>query len=184
MRTFFAIELTDEVRKELSSIQERLIEANADIKWVKPENIHLTLKFLGDINESQVEKIKSILDETAKNHKAFKSSLFKIGAFPKLEYPRVIWVGIDENCSIIEEIAIKIDDACEKLGFQKEERQFSAHLTVGRVRSSKNKAVLREKILSTEIRPISFPVTKLTLFQSTLTPQGPVYTSLHESQLI
>ncbi len=183
MRAFIAIELPDDVRRKLASIQEELKKANADIKWVKPENIHLTLKFLGNIPDDKIEKIKALLDKIASRHGKFEAILFKIGAFPKLEYPRVIWVGMDKGCNLAEEIAVKIEDGCEHIGFAKEKRPFSAHLTLGRVRTGKNKVALKEKLLSTAVKPQSFIVDKIILFQSTLTPRGPIYTPLHSSIL-
>jgi len=183
MRAFIAIELPDNIKEELSSIQSDLKTAQADVKWVKTENIHLTLKFLGEVSEVKITEIKTAIDRVSKDHKKFETSLFKAGAFPKIDNPRVIWVGIDRNCSLIEEIALKIDEECEKLGFKREERQFSAHLTIGRVRSGKNKDPLKEKLLAQDVKEQAFTVDKLTLFQSTLTPSGPIYTSLYTAPL-
>lgn len=183
MRAFIAIELPEEIRREIAYIQEELKQAEADVKWVIPENIHLTLKFLGNVPDDKIEKIKTTLDIIATAHKKFETSLFKIGVFPKLEYPRVVWIGVDKNCALIEEIASKVEDKCESIGFPKEDRPFSAHLTIGRVRSPKNKGVLKEKMLSISVKPHSFIVDKLMLFQSTLTPKGPIYTTLHQFPL-
>jgi len=183
MRTFIAIELSDEVNSELAAIQEELKKASSDVKWVETANIHLTLKFLGDVDERKAGEIKSILDKIASEYKKFEMSLFKIGAFPKLDYPRVIWVGIDKNCATVEEMAQHIENECEKIGFKKEDRPFSAHLTLGRVRSPKNKEALKDKILSISVKPLNFNADKITLFQSTLTPKGSIYTVLHQSPL-
>jgi len=183
MRTFIAIELSNDIRKELASLQNELKTADADVKWVKPENIHLTLKFLGEVKEESVEAIASALDKVGSGYTKFDISLFKVGAFPKLDHPRVIWVGIDNNCSVVEEIAVKIEDECEKLSFPREKRSFSAHLTLGRVRSPKNKTALKEKIMSLEVKPLTSQLRELTLFKSTLTPKGPIYSKLHVSNL-
>ncbi|MCK4463096.1 MAG: RNA 2',3'-cyclic phosphodiesterase [Candidatus Omnitrophica bacterium] len=183
MRTFIAIELSDDVKKELASIQEELKKTGADVKWVKIENIHLTLKFLGNVDDDKIENIKTLLDKIASGYEKFEATLFKIGAFPKLEYPRVIWVGMDKGCNLAKEIASKIEDECEHIGFAKENRPFSAHLTLGRVRSGKNKDALKKRLISMSIKPQSFIVDKIILFQSTLTPKGPIYTPLHSSIL-
>ena len=165
MRAFIAVELPDEVKKELASIQQELERASADVKWVKTENIHLTLKFLGNVDDDKIEKIKALLDKIASSHEKFEATLFKVGAFPKLEYPRVIWVGIDKGCNLAEEIAFKIENECERIGFAKENRPFSAHLTLGRVRSGKNKDALKKRLISATIKPQSFIVDEIILFQ-------------------
>ncbi|NQT23144.1 MAG: RNA 2',3'-cyclic phosphodiesterase [Candidatus Omnitrophica bacterium] len=183
MRLFIAIELPDEIKKNISSLQQELKKANADVKWVDPLNVHFTLKFLGDVPESKIPDLKSVLDRTAQSYSKFKSNLFKLGAFPKLDYPRVIWLGLADNCSVIEEMASKIGEGCEALGFSREKRSFSAHLTLGRVRSGKNKELLKKILISTEVTPQSFVIDKVTLFQSKLTPKGSIYTALYSAGL-
>ena len=183
MRLFIAIELSQSIRDELARIQFHLKYSAADVKWVEKDNIHLTLKFLGEVPEEKVEKIKSILDGTAKEMKSFDISLKDIGAFPKIEYPRVIWVGLDKGVVESKGLAEKIDEELSKIGYEKEPRPFAAHLTIGRVRSAKNKAALKEKISSITPIPGSQLVTSITLFKSTLTSNGPIYTKLHEAKL-
>ncbi len=179
MRTFIALELSKEIKEELSRLQDELKKADADVKWVKPDNIHLTLKFLGNVEDTKIEQIRNILKEISSKHMAFEISLFKIGAFPHLNYPRVIWVNIDKGCGETEEIAKEIENNLEKEGFARESRPFSAHLTLGRVKSGKNKLKLKQKCVSIDIRPISCVINHITFFQSTLTPRGPVYTPLY-----
>ena len=172
------------MKKELAGLQDELRSAGADVKWVNPDNIHLTLKFLGDITEEKKTDIANLLDDTASKYKSFETNLFKIGCFPRLESPRVIWVGIDKNCATIEEIADNLKVPLEKLGFPREKRRFSAHLTLGRVRSPKNKDKLVQKIKALEFNSNAFSsVSKLTLFKSTLTPKGSIYTVLYEAVL-
>jgi len=187
MRTFIAIELSDEIREALAQIQSHLKYSSADVKWVEKNNIHLTLKFLGEIDEKKCEKVKTALDEVAKDVKQFEISLKDIGAFPSIGSPRVIWVGLDKGAKESTELARKIDDALSKIGFEKETRPFAAHLTIGRVRSPKNKETLKAKILSLQ-GPGSGSqgpekITSVILFQSTLTPKGPIYSKLHEAKL-
>ena len=179
MRAFIALELSEEIKKELSRLQEELKKTGADVKWAKPENIHLTLKFLGNVEENKIAQIKEILDGISSQNKPFEISLFKLGAFPSLNYPRVIWVGIDKGCAETEKIAALAEEKLENMGFGKEKRPFSAHLTLGRVRSGRNKAGLKEIISSLEVKPKSCAIEGITLFQSTLTPRGSIYTPLH-----
>ena len=182
MRTFIALELSNEVREELSRLQEELKKVDADIKWGKPDNIHLTLKFLGNVEEAKIAEIKKLLDNISSREKPFETSLFKLGAFPDLNYPRVIWVGIDKGCSEIEKIAGLVETELEKINFSREKRPFSAHLTLGRVKSGRNKAELKEKVSSLQVQPKSCTINNITLFQSTLTPKGPIYTPLYAAR--
>lgn len=183
MRTFIAIELSEQIRNELSQIQSHLKYAGADVKWVEKDNIHLTLKFLGEVSEEKIEKIKSALDQIAGQAKPFEISLKDLGAFPKIEYPRVIWVSLDKGAGESKILSEKIDEALLKIGFQKESRPFAAHLTIGRVRSPKNKDALKEKVQSYQPPTSnSQSISSVILFQSTLTPKGSIYTKLHESR--
>lgn len=184
MRTFIAIELSEGIREALAQIQSHLKYSGADVKWVENDNIHLTLKFLGEITEEKCEKVKSILDTIGKSLKPFEISIKDIGAFPKIDYPRIIWVGLDRGAVESKVLAEKIDEELSKIGFQKETRPFAAHLTIGRVRSSKNKEALKDKITLYAVRSTLYElISSITLYQSTLTPKGPIYTKLHEAHL-
>ena len=181
MRTFIAIELPEEIRAILSNIQDELKQTQADVKWVKPENIHLTLRFLGEIEQDLIKKIHSILVEIAQKNHYFSLCLFNLGAFPKLQYPRVIWIGLT-NDKQASEIAKNIEKELIRIGLPPESRPFSSHITLGRVRSGLNRKALIEKLefLNKNLpspQP-EFKVLKLTLFKSTLSPQGPIYESL------
>jgi 2'-5' RNA ligase len=184
MRAFIAIELSPEIKDSLSTIQSHLKYSGADVKWVATDNIHLTLKFLGDITEETCGKIRAVLDGIGKSTKPFEVGIKDIGAFPNINYPRVIWVGIGKGAVESKALAENVADGILKLGFQKEQRPFAPHLTIGRVRSPKNKESLKEKTGTAQI-PVTKPhlVSSIVLFQSTLSPKGPVYTKLHESVL-
>ena len=184
MRAFIAIELSEEIRADLARIQSHLKYSGADVKWIETGNIHLTLKFLGDIAEENCEKIKSILDEIGRSIKPFEISIKDIGAFPNINYPRVIWVGLDKGVNESKIFAEKINEEVLKIGFQKEPRPFAPHLTIGRVRSPKNKDALKDKILTLQLKAYTLQLIRsIVLFKSTLTPKGPIYTKLHEAHL-
>ncbi len=183
MRTFIAIELSEEIKNELAQIQARLRYAGADVKWVEQQNIHLTMKFLGEVKEDRIEEVVSALNEVAKESKPFEAIIKDLGVFPKLEFPRVVWVGLERGAEESKALARRVDERLEKLGFQRESRPFSPHLTIGRVRSPKNKAALKEKIMATSIEKVlSQRVDSIILFKSELTSQGPIYSKLHESK--
>jgi 2'-5' RNA ligase len=181
MRTFIAIELPTEIKTILSNMQNELKQAHGDIKWVKPENIHLTLKFLGEIEQDLIKKICSILEATAQKYPSFSLYLSKLGAFPKLQYPRVIWISVT-NDQIAINIAQDLEKELLRIGLPAESRPFSTHITLGRLRSGLNRKALVEK-LELINKDIALPgpefnILGLTLFKSTLTPQGPIYEAI------
>ena len=187
MRAFIAVEISDEIKDLLVRVESHLKYAGADIKWVDPKIIHLTLKFLGEITDNKCEAVKSALDAITKCLKPFEMTVKDIGTFPNSVHPRVIWAGLGDGASEAVELAKHIEEAMSKIGFPAESREFSPHLTIGRVRSSSNMEKLKDKISSAslEIRPggiVSHKVISVILFQSTLTPQGSIYTKLHESR--
>ena len=185
MRTFIAVELPKEIRNHLSKIQEQLKSTGARVKWVEPKNIHLTLKFLGEINSQKLEKIIKILDDCVADKQSFPVSITSIGAFPKLNYPKVIWAGIDTGDKEIKEIVKLLDEKIQKIGIPKEERSFSSHITIGRVRTFENKDKLLEELIklgtNKELTGFEFSLSKITLFKSTLTSSGPIYEALKEA---
>lgn len=185
MRAFIAIELSESIKNSLSQVQSHLKYAGADVKWIERGNIHLTLKFLGEINEEKLQPIKMVLNEITKLFSPFEITLKNTGAFPNIENPRVLWMRMDKGAKKSSEIAGLIDEELSKIGFGKESRPFAAHLTIGRVRSARNKEALAGKLsaMGHELPAGDQLVTSLTLFQSTLTPGGAVYTKLYEVKL-
>lgn len=187
MRTFIAIELPGQIRDFLAHIEERLIATHADVKWVEPKNIHLTLKFLGEIDEKKHERINLILDEVAGQKPSYKIRISSIGAFPKLDSPRVIWVGVDSGDKETKELAKALEEKIQKIGIPKEDRAFSSHITIGRTRSTKDRDKLVQELNNLgskfSAENLEFSVNKITLYKSTLTPQGPIYEVLKEASL-
>ncbi|MFH1790766.1 MAG: RNA 2',3'-cyclic phosphodiesterase [Candidatus Omnitrophota bacterium] len=183
MRLFIAVDIPEAVKKELAAVQGAIKRADADVKWVCPDRIHLTLKFLGETDENMLEGLKGIMDKAACNYKGFELSLFRAGAFPALDSPRVLWMGIDGNCAVLEKLAREIDDLCAGMGFAGEERRFSAHLTIGRLKSSRNRQRIKEEVLNAAFKALTFKVDSIVLYQSILKPDGPAYTVLHRAAL-
>jgi len=178
-RTFIAIELNESIHSELASLQSALKKSNADVKWVAPGSIHLTLKFLGNIDTQKIKEIENILNETAAEIEPFVLTLKGIGAFPKLDYPRVIWVGVESGAPQSEQLARSLEERLEAIGIPREDREFHAHITLGRVKSLKNKDNLKEIIEATKFAAGSVvDVNHLTLFKSQLSREGSVYTPL------
>lgn len=187
MRTFIAIELPKEIKGRLAELQEGLEASGADVKWVKTENIHLTLKFLGEIDNKRLDKITAIIDSVAKDKKSYLVRIGSVGAFPKINSPRVIWVGLQEGDAETKAITEELEEKISKTGIPKEKREFSSHITIGRTRSGLNieKLVQGLEILAADFggETLEFPVKKITLYKSTLTSSGPIYEILKEASL-
>lgn len=183
MRTFIAVELDKPAKECLARLQAELKESGADVKWVYPENIHLTLKFFGEVTEEKIPEIIQILKEIAHSVNYFRVEIKSVGAFPNTKSPRVIWAGIEQGKENLLQLAELTEDGAVKLGFLKEERKFSAHITIGRVRSPKNKAALLQAMEQIHFEPLSQGVKSVVLFKSTLTPKGPIYEKLAEENL-
>ncbi|MDI6751809.1 MAG: RNA 2',3'-cyclic phosphodiesterase [bacterium] len=178
MRLFIAIPLSHEIKKTLSLLQKRLAPSIKDAKWVEPENIHLTLKFLGEVNEKSVEDIAECCQKVVAETPAFLISLEKVGSFPNLVIPRVIWVGIKEGKERVKGLAKDLEERLHKIGFTKETRPFSSHLTLARIRLPKRVSLQDLKIEQTNMRVLS-----IQLIQSTLTPKKAVYQVLKGFEL-
>ena len=181
IRTFIAISLNQEIQQALSTVQKRLKKLDCPIKWVNPGNIHLTLKFLGDVLVEDIDKIKKELDDISRNIGSIKLELTQLGAFPNIDRPKILWVGLKDDDHKIADLVSVLENNCEKLGFPKESRAFSPHITIGRIRSPKNLKVLSET-LAQPLLPTNLAqeATHMTLYKSTLTPQGPIYEILQE----
>lgn len=180
IRSFFAFDIEDyKIEKRISEIQGMLANTGADLKIVSTNNMHLTIRFLGDIPISMVD----VLSEEMKNlqFSSFKLEIRGVGAFPKLNYPRVIWAGIRKGSKLLEDIFSQLEYRLTGLGFKKDNKGFSPHLTIARVRTGKNKARLAELIM--ELEDYEFGIVNidcLRLKKSDLTPRGPIYTNLSE----
>lgn len=173
-RCFLCVELTDKVLNELARIQSE-IKYKGKILFPKKENLHLTLKFLGDISDETVENIKKRL----KNIKCppIKTSLSSLGTFPDLNYVRVILIGLTPDKEI-KELYNKIENELSGLDFKKDSHPFSSHITIGRVKFLKSKEALTKSINDIKVDPIEFEMKEFSLKASALTPAGSEYKTL------
>ncbi len=183
MRLFVAVHLTPAVHEALARVQERLRRTDADVSWVKPGNLHATLKFLGEVEPARVDRIRTALGDAVQPHRPFTAVVAGIGNFGG-RVPRVIWVGIDEGANALTALAQDVDSACARIGFPKEKRGFTAHLTLGRVRSPRNIERLLAGIRDEPTGPLGdVPIRAVALMQSQLNPQGSIYTELARCDL-
>lgn len=152
------------------------------MRWVRPEGIHLTLKFLGQVGEQGLQRVRRVLGEAAQAHRPFTLDLTSVGAFPDMRRPRVVWVGVEEREGELARLQAALERGLARLGFEAGRRPFHPHLTLGRVRKSATASQVarlgaalagwRSHIAG------SFEVGAVTLFRSDLRPEGAVYTSL------
>jgi RNA 2',3'-cyclic 3'-phosphodiesterase len=180
IRAFLAIDPPQEIFSEIIKIQERLKkDLRGDIRWVRPEGIHLTLKFFGYIYDSDVANISDVVKNSIANMKALALNVRKLGAFPSVNRPRVLWLGIDGDTDALINLQTRIDKGLESYGFKKEDRPFRPHLTLARIKEPKGLVGLVETVKKNEdYLAGSFSVCVLTLFKSDLKPAGAIYTKL------
>lgn len=183
IRSFVALELPEEVRDEIRRAQESFRAAEADVKWVRPAGVHLTLKFLGGVPEELISDTAEAAARIAARRPAFDLALTAPGVFPNRKKARVIWLGLDGDLENLAGFQKEIEDALVPLGFEAEDRAFKPHLTLGRVRSGRNKSLLLSEIDRFQTRPIRFTVREAVLFKSDLKPTGAQYTPLRRMSL-
>ncbi|MDD5116878.1 MAG: RNA 2',3'-cyclic phosphodiesterase [Candidatus Omnitrophica bacterium] len=185
MRAFIAIELAPTIKDTLAKIQDGLKPCLPKVSWVKPRNLHLTLKFLGDISPHQLKEIKRIIAEAGQETPAFKVKLDDLGVFPGLRQARIIWAGISQDTAV-KQLAEILEAKISGIGIPKEKREFSSHITIARVRNPIDPADLETELKKGKNdlvgANLEFNAGGITLFESVLgTTQGPVYTVLEKA---
>ena len=188
VRSFIAIELPSEIRAELASLEERLkARRHPFVKWVDPEGIHLTLKFLGSIALTTVPQIIDAITKIAQPISPFRLQMGGLGVFPNWQRPQVVWVGIGGEVGKLAILQRDMEAALAPLGFPPESRSFSAHLTLGRLReraSPKERQKFGQWVGSTKFEAsLTFEVNTLSLMKSQLTPSGAIYSQLASIEL-
>lgn len=180
IRVFLAVDPPREILDAIVMIQDRLREAiQGDIRWVRPAGIHLTLKFFGNIFESDVANISLVVKNNTLHVKPFALGIKRVGAFPDVKRPRVLWLGMDGDVDTLIRLQKKIDAELQNCGFEKEGRLFRPHLTLARIKEPRGLiglAKIMEK--SEDYAAGNFSAAGLNLFKSDLTPKGAVYTKL------
>jgi 2'-5' RNA ligase len=175
VRCFVAVFLSPTLRPQVVALQRYLAQSGADVKWVEAENLHFTVKFLGDVEESRLAALTTVLEACAGGIGPFELSLGAAGAFPRLQDPRIIWVGVEAGKQPFVTLASAVEEAMKAEGFRREGKGFSPHLTVGRTRSGRNLGVLVERLLSCAPLKGAMRVDEIQLVASELTSSGPIY---------
>jgi 2'-5' RNA ligase len=183
MRLFIAVPLPKDTEQYLAEVIRALRRPSDGIKWVDPRNIHLTLRFLGDTDPPLVPDIQKEILAVA-THARVVCSLGEIGAFPNLSRPRVIWVGLENNIDRLKQLASGIETGVRTIGFAPEDKPFKPHLTLGRVREDAPRVLLNLDGVKVITKPDQVTLDRIVLYQSTLTPQGPIYKALSTAELL
>jgi 2'-5' RNA ligase len=179
IRAFLAIELPDALRPGLAQVQEELKRSHADVRWVPVGNIHLTLKFFGNVPDDEIDALAQAAREAAAQAAPLQLQATSAGAFPSPNAPRVVWLGLGGDMVPLTQLFYRLEKAFAALGYPPEGRAFNPHLTLGRVKSPANREKLARLLEKTP--PVDWPpfeVKELILFQSVLSPQGSKYTRL------
>ena len=180
IRSFIALDIDDEsLLHKFVTVQKKIRDSGADLKLVKLKNIHITFKFLGEVNPITLDKVKEEMDGIKAS--SFNIEFEEIGTFPNIKRPTVIWIGIKKGLIELQKINDQLDPKLRQLGFVSDRKGFSPHVTIARVRSGRNRKELIDAF--TEVKPTQFGSMHagcLRLKKSTLTPEGPIYTTIHE----
>lgn len=179
LRLFIAVELSSEVRGKLSAAQEKFKTSGARVKWVRPHQIHVTLKFLGNVDETRVGAIIEAVSAALQPCEPFTVTVAGAGTFPPGRRARVVWAGVNKGDDKLIKLQHTVEDACEKLGFKAEKRVFRPHFTLGRIKSGTGLRRLLQQMERYRDREFGrLKVRNVLLIRSKLTPEGPHYTIL------
>lgn len=176
IRTFICVEVPETIKERIASLQQELRKLAAQVSWVKPSNIHLTIKFLGDVPASQMETLRLAVGRAASAVNAFEIEVGRAGCFPSPRSPRVLWVGLADLPESLEQLHARVEEELALAGFAREAKRFSPHLTIGRIRVPKGASRVAEDLIARGFGPERFRAREVVVMRSDLNPKGSVYT--------
>ncbi len=181
IRTFIAIEIPEDVKTFINENTRSLRLCKTRVKWTKTQSMHLTLKFLGEVEPGKINDIESVCNPIFCSFAKVKLKVQGLGAFPSLGKPRVIWAGFSNDDGVLEKLVSGLEQGLAEIGFPQEKRAFKPHLTIGRIKGRLEGRELIEAVRDgMDLEGPEFVVEKAALFKSDLKPSGPVYTVLRE----
>jgi 2'-5' RNA ligase len=178
MRTFIAAPIPQKCLTMLAQLQRQLQASMAEVRWVRVPSIHLTLKFLGEVDQETISGLAEDLHRAADGLNAFHLRLTGLGTFPDFKNPRIVWCGIEGDTRALSALQRIVEDACSRFGMPSEDRPFRPHLTLGRVKGRKNLQPLLDRVRTGSNLECEFDADCFQLYKSVLKPEGPVYTVL------
>ncbi|MBM4388461.1 MAG: RNA 2',3'-cyclic phosphodiesterase [Deltaproteobacteria bacterium] len=181
VRTFLAVPISEEVKQVIEGLSIRLKAMLPDVRFVKKENLHITLRFLGEIEQDRINELKKALINPVCGFGRFKIFMAQIGAFPHIKRPKIVWIGVKDPDQKLRELYNSVDSALTGLGLPPEERSFTAHLTLGRIKEGRKLNDLDRVLEPYFGRAFGESIVdRVTFFKSELMPDGPIYTPLME----
>jgi 2'-5' RNA ligase len=178
-RLFIAVDTPAEIRVKMAELQSKLRESGADVRWEPQEKFHATVKFLGNVEESLLPKIISTIEQSTSAFSRFIITYSRLGCFPHVHRPRVIWIGCENTDGTLKQIKETLDTLLLPFGFEREEREFHPHITIGRVKSMKNIKSLIPILQSLTFEPHTSTCKEILLMKSVLKTQGSEYSMIH-----
>jgi 2'-5' RNA ligase len=178
VRTFICIELPEPVKQKMEVLENQLRAIDAQVSWVKPGNVHLTLKFLGGVPPQEIDGVSQAAERAARGTAPFEVEVGGAGCFPSPRSPRVLWVGLAVVPDPLINLYKRLEEELAPLGFEREKRRFAPHLTIGRLRSPRNGSELAQKLISIGFEPQQFVAREVIVMRSQLKPTGSIYTPL------
>ena len=183
IRTFICIEIPEAVKGRIADLQGELKKLDAQVSWVKPSNIHLTVKFLGPVDPSRIVTVRQVVERVASSCNPFEVEVARTGCFPSPRNPKVLWVGLSQIPNQLQQLQETIEEQLAAVGFPREQKRFSPHLTIGRVRSPRGASEVAEKLIASAFDTQTFSATEVIVMRSDLNPAGSVYTPQARIQL-
>ena len=199
IRAFLAVRLADRLKESLGAIQSDLkrrilddLPRNASITWVRPASLHVTVKFLGDIEEALVQRLQDAISDVVGDHRPLRVPLERLGVFPRLQQPRVLWIGPSDRWDSSDDAARlaalhrSIEDCCISLNLAADTRPLSAHLTLARIKAGHHgvgQALAKSGAMDRPLAVDALPIDGIALMRSELKPTGSVYTALWEARM-
>jgi len=178
IRTFISVTLPKKIVSLSEMLQTTVISKKANIKWVYPGNIHLTLKFLGHTPFEAADEINEALEKMVVNHSGMELNINETGCFPKIERPRVLWLGVGGQVSQLQDFVADLNNKLEKLGFPLDENEYIPHITLARIKYPPKDTPDISNFINTSYEPIKFNINRIRFMSSELFPNGPIYSIL------
>jgi 2'-5' RNA ligase len=184
-RIFTAIDISEETRAKAADYIKSLREEFSEVRvgWERPEKLHLTLKFLGDVDDEQLANLTAAVEVTAKRFADFKLQITQTGVFPSKRNARILWLGVRDEEGSLQMLNEILESECEKKGFAREKRNFKAHLTIARLREPHKSKELVERHLENEFASTEFEVSKIAIYKSYLQKSGSIYKAIKNVEL-
>lgn len=184
IRTFIAVDPGKSIRERLILLQQKLMRAGTEVKWVEADNLHVTLLFLGEVENREIASVCKVVQQTAGEMPAFSMSVEGVGCFPNERRPRILWAGVGEGAQALVDLHAALEEPLQELGYRREERRYTPHLTLGRVKSDRPVADLAESLArNAGWKAGEVDISHLLVMSSELKSNGPEYTVLARARL-